>query len=236
MPGRVDPIGLSDRCCEKGAYVEVAAKSYIASLKGTGVAVAKARGWSDAQELALGLFMAATELSYSEDPMDGDFRKPLDARIYSMTRIYMTWDCNGFTGVRAPITETGAGSEPSGTDYPFGVGSLKDPDNKMFEASRSHFTLRWRLAGKPDVIAEPIFQAISPRNSVYIWHQVTVEGFFFIEEPIINVKLEGSEFPSHRVWIRGNASKKWGKPFIEIPQKHIINLWDSAPFDATYVE
>jgi hypothetical protein len=75
---------------------------------------------------------------------------------------------------------------------------------------------RWFGEGRPHLAAEPGFQAVCTRTSVYIWHDI--EG----EVDCSGVRItdfKGSGFPTHRVYVDG------APPARTIPQGPFKNLW-----------
>ncbi|MET0211290.1 MAG: OmpA family protein, partial [Burkholderiaceae bacterium] len=98
---------------------------------------------------------------------------------------------------------------------------------RRIDASRIAF--RWGVKGRPPSAAEPAFEAICHRDCVFIWHQV--KGTIDCSSGtavITNLVVEGSRFPSHKVWLDGAQ----GAPVRQGP---LSNLWDSAAGDPSRV-
>ena len=99
---------------------------------------------------------------------------------------------------------------------------------QRIDASRIRF--RWGVKGRPDPKAEAGFQAICQRDSVFIWHLIKGEIDASSGVPqVTSLIIEGSRFPSHRVWL-DNVAK-----VPHVAQGPMSNLWDSAAGDPSRV-
>ncbi len=94
--------------------------------------------------------------------------------------------------------------------------------------SASTHRFSWTAEGRPPLVAEPAFQAVCPRTSRFIWHKVDGEIDCSGSKPIVRVKLVGSQFPSHRVFVNGNL-------VVTVPQGGFSNLWIADPADISRV-
>jgi len=111
-------------------------------------------------------------------------------------------------------------------------GPLVPPSLTVFARSTSPGPggkLRFTWAGKsrPNLLAEPSFQEVCPRLSVFIWHEVEGE----VDCTGVHItNLTGSHFPTHRVFIDGTIDSS-------VPQGDFKLLWTGGAFsDPTMVE
>ena len=77
-------------------------------------------------------------------------------------------------------------------------------------------------AARPHPLAEVLFQAIVPRTSLYIWHNVSGTLYCRNNQGFYTATLTGSRFPSHRLWHNGAK-------IADIPQNEFSALWDADP-------
>lgn len=169
----------------------------------------------------LSLLAAATNAAYSELPTTGN-------RFASTYRV--------FAHVRLDVTCTGSAvnmvlSEPAsdvGFEGPF-QGALEPLQLQASASGKFVF----RAAGRPNLIAEPVFQAIQLRSNRHIWYQVrghvacTPQGFaqLFIDE------VQNTAFPSLRVWAQ-HAEGLFTDPeamLVDRVQGKFSSLWSLAP-------
>lgn len=94
--------------------------------------------------------------------------------------------------------------------------------------SASIHRFSWMAEGRPPLVAEPAFQGVCPRTSRFIWHKVDGEIDCSGSKPVVRVKLGGSQFPSHRVFVNGRL-------VVTVPQGGFSNLWVADPADLNRV-
>jgi hypothetical protein len=90
------------------------------------------------------------------------------------------------------------------------------------------FAFGWSGKSRPHNLAEPVFQHVCPRNSRYIWHNVEGEMACTPQGLATAVRVIGSRFPSHRVFVDGVVQG-------DVPQGDFGLLWDEDPSDPTMV-
>ena len=91
---------------------------------------------------------------------------------------------------------------------------------KVTRVNKNTFRFSYLVWGRPDILAEPSFQYILPRESVNIWHAVS--GSFSATDQGVDksASLSGSRFPSHALWMDG-------KEIERIEQGAFGDLWRS---------
>ena len=233
----LDPTGLKE-CSQK---VIVSIKSYIASIAGTGVNQGPAADWTSNQKIGLRAFLTATELSYNENPVTGDFSpfdgKVLDARFASKREFNITYDdvtnkIKGLGNILPQHIRVKGGSEPANLALTSGI--VNNPERPMLTVTDDKITFSWFVKARPPVIVESVFLAVKFRKSVYIWHEIAGEITIVEGKPTVSIStFKGSQFPTHRRFIKiGNG--EWDSKTI--PQGHISELWTSSPNDETLVK
>lgn len=83
------------------------------------------------------------------------------------------------------------------------------------------FTFGWFGRGRPNLGAEPPFQVVCPRLSVFIWHRINGQVRCTPAGIDVQVNLSGSRFPSHRAFVNGSAVRT-------VPQGGFGRLWYPA--------
>ena len=90
------------------------------------------------------------------------------------------------------------------------------------------FAFGWMGKGRPHNLAEPAFQAICPRTSRFIWHNVSGTIRCGATGVMVGVTLTGSRFPTHAVFVNGALR-------ASIPQGTLGMLWDPHPSNPAIV-
>jgi hypothetical protein len=90
------------------------------------------------------------------------------------------------------------------------------------------FAFGWMGRGRPNDLAEPAFQAICPRTSKYIWHNVSGTIRCGASGVMVGVQIVGSRFPTHAVFVNGALR-------ASIPQGTLGMLWDPHATDPSMV-
>ena len=93
----------------------------------------------------------------------------------------------------------------------------------------SFVTFSWFAKGKPHPSAEILFNSVQSRTSVFIWHEISGKIDVSSGTPVVTVSIEGSKFPSHRVFRDGTLV------IPELRQGPFSNLWVPHPSDRTRV-
>lgn len=200
----------------------VVVKSYIAPI-GLGAGSPYCGGLLNASaDIRLRALAAATDLAFGENPLSDAMDKRY--RLYS-SRSFTVTCSNGriVTVVPTPIV-TDAGTEC----IPRTSACLQPPPLVLSGVTAgmtapNTFEFSWTAKGRPHLAAEPAFQAVCPRTSVYIWH--TIQGRIQCgggDARLDIVRLVGSRFPSHRVFVNG-AIRSPG-----VAQGPFSNLWVPA--------
>ena len=177
------------------------------------------------RQTLLNLLAKATDAAYSEDPRTSI--KDKHYRLLSLCNISISWSEGKLLHATPSVLETDGGKE----------GPLQPPDLITTPVTTSIigssiFTFSWTAKGRPHLAAEPAFQIVKPRTSVYIWHLIDGRIDVSSGAPMVTGVLRGSEFPSHRAFVDGRVAVVPR----EIPQGDFSNLWVPDPSDPTKVK
>ena len=207
---------------------KIVVKSYIARI---GSAAGSMRSIpmcvvTDPLNLKLKGLALATDRMMSENPLvDLQDKK---YRLYSERTFSVT--CRG--GMIASVVPSGFTTDV-GLECPASGVCLSPPPLTITGATAGPagpavFRFSWMAVGRPPLVAEPAFQLVCPRTSRFIWHRITGEIDCSDPGPVVRVKLSGSQFPSHRVFINGRLT-------TTVPQGGFSNLWIADPADFSRV-
>jgi hypothetical protein len=192
---------------------------------------------SPTTNLALRAFGALTDTAFSENPRtDGIFVAPppdnKGYRLFSSSRIQV--EHRGTQLVSASVV--GALLTDAGKECVPRVGACLQapplivdiaPTFTRIDASRMRVT--WGVRGRPPAATEPAFATICIRTCVFIWHRIKATIDCSSGVPVFtSLVVEGSHFPSHRLWLDGVISHT-------VPQGPLSGLWDAEPGDPTRV-
>jgi hypothetical protein len=181
-------------------------------------------------DVRLRALAVATDLAFSENPLSDAMDKRY--RLYS-SRSFVVTCSNGriVTVVPTPVI-TDAGTEC----IPRTSACLQPPPLIVSgvtagTTSPSTFEFSWTAKGRPHLAAEPAFQAVCPRTSVYIWHRIHGRIQCNGSDARLDITgLTGSRFPSHRVFVNGVIRAPG------VAQGPLSNLWiPSSMSDPTLV-
>ena len=198
--------------------VRIVAKSYIGPI-GSRVGSPYCGGLlNPGANLRLRALAAITDAGFSENPLTD--AKDKHYRLYSSRTFTVT--CSGgnvVSVVPSPIdTDSGRECIPRTTAClqapPLTVSNVT---TRMIAPTAFEFT--WMAKGRPNLGAEPGMQMVCPRTSVFIWHNVSGRIECAGGEPKVAIRLSGSQFPSHRVFVNGAVQPP------TIPQGPFSNLW-----------
>lgn len=164
----------------------------------------------------------ATDAMMCENPTHD--RKDKGYRLFSACTFQVTCQDGKVVSVVPSALDTDTGKE----------GPLQAPPLITSPVSVSRtadgFTFSWFARGRPHLAAEPPFQLVCPRTSVYIWHRVSGRVRCTLEGTDVSVNLSGSKFPTHRVFVNGT-------PMQTVPQGGFARLWFPVSLtDPTRVE
>jgi hypothetical protein len=206
--GRDDPrergrgTGLSEAPVPSVRNLQIVAKSFIAPI-GWNTGSPYCGGFANpSADVKLRALAFATDAAFSEDPRTD--AKDKHYRLYSSRTFTVSCAGGNIVSVIPTPIDTDSGREC----IPRTSTCLQPPPLVVSGVtarlvSPTAFEFAWTAKGRPHLGAEPAFQAVCPRTSVFIWH--TVEGRIECAsgEPRVAVRLAGSRFPSHRVFVNG---------------------------------
>jgi RHS repeat-associated protein len=199
----VDPNGL------KRVTQTAVSKSYIDTITNVGTLPT----WA-----ATGTLWAFAQFTNGNDYVhDGNVTTPAADGVYRLrAQIDISFDVNGDRISNLNVTHTAQGGQEAPGAY--GTINVHQWEDRV---SDSIVKVGWLTWGRPNAALEPVFQAVYPRWSKNIWHQVimTISGCgdsadFTVEEFV------GSDFPSHRLWVGAGLEG-------DLPQGPFSSLWRS---------
>jgi Putative peptidoglycan binding domain/OmpA family len=180
--------------------------------------------------LRLALLAAATDVAYSEDPKTD--RQDKTYRLFSECTFKIIFQDGKLLTVTPSNLTTDAGLEciPQ-------VGACLQPPDLLIVSPvsisgrrTSSFDFSWRVKGRPHLLAEPSFQSVCLRTSVFIWHTISGRVDCSSGTPVVTIlDFRGSEFPSHRLFVNGAIDRT-------IPQRDFSRLWIPDPADSSLVK
>lgn len=188
--------------------VHVVVKSFIRCI---GTSVGRLPAWCGLTSYPRLLALAAvTDRMMCEEPTHD--RKDKGYRLFSACTFRVTCQDGRVTDVSPSALDTDTGREgplqaPPLVTTP--VTTTRTPDG---------FDFSWFARGRPHLGAEPGFQLVCPRTSVFIWHRVSGRVRCTPDGTGVTVTLTGSKFPTHRAWVNGSAVST-------IPQNGFGRLW-----------
>ena len=209
--------------------IKVVAKSYIATIGSrTGsptcslmIPLPPPFGLSSAQ-MRLDVLATATDLAFSENPLTDIKDKAY--RLYSER----TFSVACLDGQVSSVSASGPDTD-SGTEGPLQAPPMTTSGVTLRRDSPTKFSFSWTAKGRPHPAAEPSFQLVCPRTSVFIWHRVEGEIDCNGLRLTGSTPIVGSDFPSHRVFVDGRIRGT-------VPQGTFRNLWEPDATDPTLVE
>jgi peptidoglycan hydrolase-like protein with peptidoglycan-binding domain len=173
---------------------------------------------------------AATDLAFSENPRTD--RKDKGYRLFSERTFRVTCTDGRIASVVPSGLDTDAGREClPGTAFCLQPPPLIASGATAIVTGPNSFDFSWTAKGRPHPEAEPSFQAVCPRTSIFIWHTVSGRIECTGSTLSVNARLTGSRFPSHRVFVNGVIQVP-----AELPQGVFSNLWRPDTSDDTLVQ
>src|SRR6266545_3985125 len=160
--------------------------------------------------LRLRAMALATDRLMCEEPMHD--RKDKRYRLFSACTFQVTCQNGRVIAVTPSALDTDTGKEGPLQAPPL----ITAPVRVMRTADGFEFS--WFARGRPHLAAEPPFQLVCPRTSVFIWHRVSGRVRCTPEGTDVSVNLSGSKFPTHRVFVNGT-------PVRTVPQGGFARLW-----------
>jgi|GEM_PF-6995617 outer membrane protein OmpA-like peptidoglycan-associated protein len=170
----------------------------------------------------LRLLGIATDLAFSENPTSD-----------AMDKAYRLFSSRKFTVHHNDTTISSIDISPivtdTGKEGPLQPPPLTITNDTNVRTSPTSLDFAWAGKGRPHLAAEPTFQAVCPRLSVFIWHSVRGQIKLDNGEPTITtLALLDSKFPSDKVFINGDVK-------ITSPQGEFKLLWRSSSIDPLLV-
>jgi hypothetical protein len=191
--------------------VRVVVKSFINCI---GTSVRPLPAWCGLMSYPKLLAMAAiTDRLMCENPSQD--RKDKGYRLYSACTFTITCLNGNVTAVTPSVLDTDTGKE----------GPLQAPpliaSPVTVRRTATGFDFSWFVRGRPHLGAEPGFQLVCPRTSVFIWHRINGSVRCTPDGTEVTINLTGSKFPTHRAYINGS-------PMRTVPQGGFGRLWFPA--------
>jgi hypothetical protein len=210
--------GLSEAPTPIVRNFKVVVKSYIAPI-GLSAGSAYCGLVNPTAHVRLRALAAATDLAFSENPLSDAMDKRY--RLYS-SRLFTVTCSNGRIASVVPfplITDAGTECLPR-TSMCLQPPPLIPSSVTAGLTGPNTYEFSWTVKGRPHLAAEPTFQAVCPRTSVYIWHTINGRIQCDAGDARLDItSLLGSRFPSHRVFVNGVIRSPG------VPQGPFSNLW-----------
>jgi hypothetical protein len=176
------------------------------------------------QDTALQAFAATTNAGFSENPTTGA-KSAKQFRVWGHVELDVV--CNGSTVQSIQLLNPA-------TDVGF-EGPLKGEIDPI-KSSAAGKSFSYQVSGRPNILAEPSFQAVHSRTNRTIWYRVnghvscdaSAAAFLTIDS------VPNTNFPSVRVFatrVSGGVIAPEGKVYEEIQGK-FIELWSLPPVPA----
>jgi hypothetical protein len=100
----------------------------------------------------------------------------------------------------------------------FATDGVWDPQPAANPSSGKSVTISYGMKGEPNALGNCFMNAAKSRQCTWIWHRVTATFSCSAGRPTVTTVLEGSDFPSHRLWVNGQCAN-------ELDQKAFDALW-----------
>lgn len=251
--GQLPPVGPT--AAPRTQTVRVVVKSYIAPI-GMRIGATRCAMTNPASVALLAALARATDAAMSENPVTD--AKDRRYRLFSAQTFTVTWLPGRILTVTPSGLDTDSGPEcvplsviqrACRSPLPLLIGvpaqlacripppplCLQPPPLvpsgiSLRRTGPATFEFSWTVRGRPHAAAEPGFQAVCPRTSLFIWHTVTGRIDCSGPTPRVTTNLTGSQFPSHRVFVDGTMQLPQEKP-----QGVFARLWIPSLSDMTKV-
>jgi hypothetical protein len=212
---------------EKTEEIKITVKSFIAPI-GNNVGYIICPGLNDpfsvASNAKLRAFALAMDQIIKENPKNDAMGKKY--RLYSSRKFTIYYNNDKITRIDVSKISTDVGDEGPLQPQPLTI------FNDVYSSNPAKFSFEWAGKGKPNALAEPGFQIVCPRLSVYIWHSIRGDIELVRGRPVVtNLDLSESKFPSTRVFVNGVK-----RPDLDHEQGEFKQLWNSHPSNPFMVE
>ena len=217
-PGRAPatPVGMV-----REYSVELIAKSFIRPVVFQGIYTVEA-----------GILAAITNAAFSENPNSPD-AVAQDYRLWSRTSLKLRCVGSKIDRLEAQSSEIQSGFEPTGIPY-FNMEAKSEIDVplRIYNDPGDDPTLIRRfefgMKGRPNRATLATFYVHNWRSCAWIWHRITGVVSCETDPATTRANLEGSRFPSHRLWLNGRLEDTNVQGPFE-------SLWSCDPKDASRV-
>jgi hypothetical protein len=143
--------------------------------------------------------LLATDQLFSENPLTGS-REGEQFRLWTAVDASITCVGGKLTGF-----DLGSLSNAVGKEGPLAAaGEIMTPLASVKHSASGQVTgveISYAFKGRPNALARPAFEQIRPRTCAWIWHKVTVDLTCVGGDIKATGKIEGSSFPSRRLWV-----------------------------------
>jgi hypothetical protein len=163
-----------------------------------------------------------TDFQFNENPRNT--AKDKGYRLFSSCQFTVVFENKKILAAVPSTLDTDVGNEG-----PLEPPPLITTPVKVSPTGGSSVTFSWFATGRPHRAAEPAFQEVQSRTSVFIWHAIEGEIDVSSGTAVTTVSIRGSQFPSHRVFVDSALV------LPELVQGPFSNLWVADPTDSTRV-
>ncbi|SPK77189.1 exported protein of unknown function (plasmid) [Cupriavidus taiwanensis] len=184
----------------------------------------------DCKDFGEHLFKELTNCAMTDDPTSLDLKKK-DYRLGSRVGISASCSKGKLKSWKLQPVEFDFGTEgpliASGELHK----ALEAKPSLSGSTEISSVSFSYTVKGRPAPAAEALFLAAKPgqpRKCRDIWHTVSGTLSCNGEQPIVDVKLNGSQFPTHRAWV-GAAMK------AEVRQGPVGALWQCSTSEPSLI-
>lgn len=175
-------------------------------------------------------FCIATDLSFGENPVEGDLFIPLDARVASIVDIQ--WTCE--SGNPIPTIGSVTPVVTVGGPEPLGFAGVANP---IITANSIAVDGSWAFvsSGRPNSSLESAFQAFRVRENADIWHRVDgsvacgTDGDGLPTADLAVRFAPHTRFPSHRSYLYDINPSTFNGILETANQDAFSNLWFLPP-------
>lgn len=195
---------------------KIQVKSFIAPTK-----------FEDIHSVEAGILEAITNANFSEDPQSGD-SESADYRLWSEATLNASCSQGKLSAVDLSPASTNAGTELFALDAEGELEQQAQLSNLAPDDPEKIRRFSWQMRGRPNAAALAAFYVHDYRSCVWIWHRVEGTISCSGDNPTLEVKLTGSRFPSHRIWVNGTIKGS-------VDQGPFEFLWSCSQADASRV-
>ena len=201
--------------------IEVSAKSFIQRIDLERMAAER----RPPAEISFARFV---NRHYSENPAHAS-PEVMDYRLWSRVELAFACSGNRIAAWRASPVEHRAGRQLRVLlSFTYLMTPLIAEPEFVESGVLRELRLSYAIKGRPNAWTRPSFRAVRPRFCEYIWHRVSATLACEAGSPRLEARIEGSRFPSHRVWSNWRA-------LASVEQWPFSALWDCEPGEAGLV-